>query len=82
MTVEDGKPIEINPLSSSLCDSVEDCKPIEINEATRWKPKSLEAKAKGGDEADSAKLSTDEVLMKANAVLNKVQQYCNSRSYI
>lgn len=54
--------------------SVEDCKPIEINEATRWKPKSLDAKMKGGDAEDggSSKLSTEQVLMKANAVLNKV----------
>ena len=57
--------------------SVEDCKPIEINEATRWKPKSLDAKTKGGDaEGDgSGKLSTEQVLMKANAVLNKVCMY-------
>lgn len=54
--------------------TVEDCKPIEVNEATRWKPKSLDAKMKGGDDEDdgSSKLSTEQVLMKANAVLNKV----------
>ncbi|CAM9691739.1 unnamed protein product [Scytosiphon promiscuus] len=53
--------------------ALEDCKPIEINEATRWKPKSLDAKAKGGEGGeDSSKLSTDQVLMKANAILNKM----------
>ena len=56
--------------------SAEDCKPIEINEATRWKPKSLDAKSKGGGDGDNGddKLSIEEVLMKANAVLNKVGQ--------
>ncbi|CAM9408635.1 unnamed protein product, partial [Ectocarpus fasciculatus] len=49
--------------------ALEDCKPIEINEATRWKPKSLETKGKAGDAED--KLPTEEVLMKANAILNK-----------
>eukprot|EP00903_Cladosiphon_okamuranus_P012976 g12110.t1 len=53
--------------------ALEDCKPIEINEATRWKPKSLDAKIKGGGEDDgSGKLSTEQVLMKANAILNKM----------
>eukprot|EP00752_Nemacystus_decipiens_P002138 g2038.t1 len=54
--------------------ALEDCKPIEINEATRWKPKSLDAKIKGGDAEDdgSGKLSTEQVLMKANAILNKM----------
>ncbi|CAN0160944.1 unnamed protein product, partial [Ectocarpus sp. 12 AP-2014] len=47
--------------------ALEDCKPIEINEATRWKPKSLGAKDKAED-----KLPTEEVLMKANAILNKM----------
>lgn len=61
-----------------FCVSEEDCKPIEINEATRWKPKSLEAKTAGGEEAAS-KLSTDEVLMKANAILNKVSPLCSER---
>lgn len=50
----------------------EDCKPLEVNEATRWKPKSLNKGAAGEGGAAAPKLSTDEVLMKANAVLNKV----------
>ncbi len=66
------------PLASRLTNdewSAEDCKPIEINEATRWKPKSLDAKIKGGDgEGGDSKLSTEQVLMKANAILNKVGQ--------
>lgn len=67
----------------------EDCEPIQINEATRWKPKSLEgrdpskgAAALAGEAADTGgaggginatKLSVPDLLMKANAVLNKVQ---------
>lgn len=58
----------------SLASVLEDCKPIEINEATRWKPKSLDAKIKGeGEDDGSGKLSTEQVLMKANAILNKVR---------
>lgn len=57
----------------------EECEPIKINEATRWKPRSLEGKdpSKGDSGGPSSgpevsKLSVDEVLRKANAVLNKV----------
>ncbi|CAM9283329.1 unnamed protein product [Ascophyllum nodosum] len=50
---------------------LEDCKPIEINEATRWKPKSLESN-KGAKEPEKEKLSVEEVLRKAIAILNKM----------
>lgn len=64
----------------------EECEPIKVNEATRWKPKSLEGKdaskggqgtAEGGSVADpdADKLSVHEVLMKAQAILNKVSEY-------
>lgn len=60
--------------------ALEDCEPIKINEATRWKPKSLEGKdasRPGGsgpskEDLDAAKMSVEEVLMKAKAILNKV----------
>lgn len=60
--------------------ALEDCEPIKINEATRWKPKSLEGKdaskrVEGGlsqEEIDAAKMTVEEVLMKAKAILNKV----------